>query len=88
MGSLSFCTGLCGRVAQLVEHRTFNPVVAGSIPAPFTIHCAFSARAAGVGESEYVAGYSCTRASSNCSTIALYPLSLAKDSAVRPRMSR
>ena len=25
------------RVAQLVEHRTFNPVVAGSIPAPFTI---------------------------------------------------
>ncbi len=25
------------RVAQLVEHRTFNPVVAGSSPAPFTI---------------------------------------------------
>ncbi len=38
MGSLSLCTGLCGRVAQLVEHRTFNPVVAGSIPAPFTSH--------------------------------------------------
>ena len=26
----------CGRVAQLVEHRTFNPVAAGSSPAPFT----------------------------------------------------
>src|SRR5690606_17759293 len=24
------------RVAQLVEHRTFNPVVVGSIPTPFT----------------------------------------------------
>ena len=28
---------LCGWVAQVVEHRTFNPVVAGSSPAPFTI---------------------------------------------------
>lgn len=26
----------CGRVAQLVEHRTFNPVVPGSSPGPFT----------------------------------------------------
>lgn len=26
-----------GRVAQPVEHRTFNPVAAGSNPAPFTI---------------------------------------------------
>jgi hypothetical protein len=25
-----------GRVAQVVEHRTFNPVAAGSSPAPFT----------------------------------------------------
>ena len=24
---------LCGAVAQSVEHRTFNPLVAGSIPA-------------------------------------------------------
>ena len=25
-----------GRVAQLVEHRTFNPVAVGSSPTPFT----------------------------------------------------
>ena len=36
MGSLSLCAGLCGRVAQVVEHRTFNPVVVGSSPTPFT----------------------------------------------------
>ncbi len=28
---------LCGPVAQLVEHRTFNAVVAGSSPARLTI---------------------------------------------------
>ena len=27
-----------GRVAQLVEHRTFNPVAVGSSPTPFTNH--------------------------------------------------
>ena len=30
---------LTGPVAQLVEHRTFNAVVAGSIPARLTIIC-------------------------------------------------
>ena len=27
----------CERVAQLVEHRTFNPVAEGSSPSPFTM---------------------------------------------------
>ena len=30
------CREFRGRVAQVVEHRTFNPVAAGSSPAPFT----------------------------------------------------